>query len=276
MSISESRLPAGLSPRAPWKPQPSLVLSAQLAALAVTGLIVWRAALSTRLVHPTLAGAAGQACGIALLGLLCSGAIMIAFQLLSLPTAKRSFTRIRDASNFAADRANRRLAGANRCPVLPFTSGRLGRGARICDRYNATALFPMARTGKCNSFEHLASILRKRSRFGSANHVGGSFGRNLAIGGNAAVLQCGRARVVVSGYRHLSPASAGQRAEVAWANCADVGVSDWADDRRTNDWFRFRCRSECRARSQSASQSPRSCNHALRTATSIEGRRGHG
>jgi hypothetical protein len=83
MSISASRLPAGLSPRAPWKPQPSLVLSAQLAALAVSGLIVWRAALSTRLVRPTLAGAAGQACGIALLGLLCSGAIMIAFQLLS-------------------------------------------------------------------------------------------------------------------------------------------------------------------------------------------------
>jgi hypothetical protein len=83
MSISESRLPAGLPPRAPSKPQPSLVLSAQLAALAVTGLIVWRAALSTRLVHPTLAGAAGQACGIALLGLLCSGAIMIALQLLS-------------------------------------------------------------------------------------------------------------------------------------------------------------------------------------------------
>jgi hypothetical protein len=82
MPISESRLPAGLSPRASWKPQPSLVLSAQLAALAVSGLIVWRAALSTRLVHPTLAGVAGQACGIALLGLLCSGAIMIAFQLL--------------------------------------------------------------------------------------------------------------------------------------------------------------------------------------------------
>jgi len=83
MSISESRLLAGLSPGEPWKPRSGLVLSTQLAALAVSGVIVWRAALSTRLVRPTLAGAAGQACGIALLALLCSGTIMIAFQLLS-------------------------------------------------------------------------------------------------------------------------------------------------------------------------------------------------
>jgi hypothetical protein len=83
MSTSESRLLAGLSPTEPWKPRSGLVLSTQLASLAVSGLIVWRAASSTRLVRPTLAGAAAQACGIALLALLCSGAIMIAFQLVS-------------------------------------------------------------------------------------------------------------------------------------------------------------------------------------------------
>jgi len=58
-------------------------LLAQSASLLATGLIVWTAAASSRFGRESSAGVAGHALGVALLALLCSGTIMLVFQLVS-------------------------------------------------------------------------------------------------------------------------------------------------------------------------------------------------
>lgn len=83
MPRSQSRLLAGLTPTEPWRPQAGLVLSAQLASLVATGWIVWSVAASSRPHKQSLAGVVTESAADALLALVCAGAIMTAFQLVS-------------------------------------------------------------------------------------------------------------------------------------------------------------------------------------------------
>ncbi len=90
----ENRLVAGLPPTEPWKPQPWLVLLMPFASLSATSWIVWSLTVSARLYRESTANIAVQALADAFLALVCSGTIMIVFQLVSVRSVKPDVLRI--------------------------------------------------------------------------------------------------------------------------------------------------------------------------------------
>jgi hypothetical protein len=119
-----------------------------------------------------------------------------------LPVGKRPLPGIRRPPNFAPNRANLHMVGANRNSAFPFVTGRGRRCPGVGDRHRADAVFPVVGTRKrrrtrARSLEQVASSLRLRRRSGRPNNNRVPLDGSSDSGGRAAMLQCSRHHAVV-------------------------------------------------------------------------------
>jgi hypothetical protein len=113
-----------------------------------------------------------------------------------LPVGKRPLPAIRRSPNFAPNRANLGMVGANRNSAFPFVTGRGRRCPGVGDRHHADAVFPVVGARKRRRTGARSSV-RIRRRFGRSDSRGGCLDGSSDSGDRAAMHQCSRPHPVV-------------------------------------------------------------------------------